>query len=311
MYHLFSVFENFTYRAVLEAVGFCLTNKYCGGLPRKRYCGGNEYIDELKILFQERALAALHLDGEKWGVNVQPLSSSPENFEVYASILRPHDRQMRCVSGTSVYFKSMLYRLNKSIGLVDYDMLEKTANLFRPKLIIAGVNAYPRDFDYPHDVGAFLMMNIAHISGLVASVVADTFEYCDIVSTTTHKNLLSTILISQVYRVVLITTQLGTCSLPEVCADPEIQGLPKSEEIISQNEVSRTSLVHFWSLWKENIEKLFEYLGSLESQELSNFPDHGEFCFNYFEARRKCYWKSEILSVGMKLMQTLEALLNL
>ncbi|KAL8108076.1 hypothetical protein AgCh_024497 [Apium graveolens] len=233
------------YAGHLQQLHQSLNNFRCRRL-KLRYCGGNEYIDELEILCQERALAALHLDGEKWGVNVKPLSSSPENFEVYASILRPHDRQMgldlpygghlshgfmtpkRCVSGTSVYFKSMLYRLNKSIGLVDYDMLEKTANLFRPKLIIAGVNAYPRDFDYPHDVGAFLMMNIAHISGLVASVVADTFEYCDIVSTTTHKNLLSTILISQVFRVVLITTQLGTCSLPEVCADPGIQGLPKS-----------------------------------------------------------------------------------
>ncbi|KAL8091463.1 hypothetical protein AgCh_033897 [Apium graveolens] len=176
------------------------------------YCGGNEYIDELEILCQERALTAFHLDGEKWGVNVQPLSSSPENFEVYAAILRPHDRLMgldlphgghlshgfmtpkRRVSGTSVYFESMIYRLNKSIGLVDYDMLEKTANLFKPKLIIVGASAYPRDFDYPRmrkiadDVGAFLMMNIAHISGLVvASVVADPFEYCDIVTTTTHK----------------------------------------------------------------------------------------------------------------------------
>lgn len=206
--------ENFTSRAVMEVVGSCLTNKYSEGLPGKRYYGGNEFIDEIETLCQRRALAAFHLDEEKWGVNVQPLSGSPANFEVYTALLKPHDRIMgldlphgghlshgfmtpkRRVSGTSIFFESMPYRLDESTGIVDYEMLEKTANLFRPKLIIAGASAYPRDFDYPRmrkiadAVGAFLMMDMAHISGLIAaSVVADPFEYCDVVTTTTHKSL--------------------------------------------------------------------------------------------------------------------------
>ncbi|KHN06938.1 Serine hydroxymethyltransferase, mitochondrial [Glycine soja] len=169
----------------MEAVGSCLTNKYSEGLPGKRYYGGNEYIDELETLCQQRALAAFHVDGNKWGVNVQTLSGSPANFAVFTAVLKPHDRIM--------------------LSLIDYDMLEKTATLFRPKLIIAGASAYPRDIDYPRmrklitsythgkiadEVGAFLMMDMAHISGLVAaSVLANPFEYCDIVTTTTHKSL--------------------------------------------------------------------------------------------------------------------------
>lgn len=206
--------ENFTSRAVMEVSGSCLTNKYSEGLPGKRYYGGNEYIDQIETLCQKRALQAYRLDETKWGVNVQPLSGSPANFEVYTALLNPHDRIMgldlphgghlshgfmtpkRRVSGTSIFFESMPYRLDESTGFVDYDMLEKSALLFRPKLIIAGASAYPRDFDYPRmrkiadSVGAFLMMDMAHISGLVAaSVVADPFEYCDVVTTTTHKSL--------------------------------------------------------------------------------------------------------------------------
>ena len=206
--------ENFASKAVREVLGSCLTNKYSEGTVGKRYYGGNEFIDQIETLCMDRALSLYDLDPEEWGVNVQPYSGSPANFEVYTALLNPHDRIMgldlpsgghlthgfqtakKKVSATSVYFESMPYIVSSDTGLIDYDDMEYRAKMFLPKLLIAGGSAYPREWDYKRmreiadSVGAKLMVDMAHISGLVAGRVVDSpFKYADIVTTTTHKSL--------------------------------------------------------------------------------------------------------------------------
>ncbi|OQS00929.1 serine hydroxymethyltransferase 1, mitochondrial precursor [Thraustotheca clavata] len=212
--------ENFTSRAVMDCLGSALTNKYAEGIPNARYYGGNEVIDKIETLCQTRALKAYGLNPEEWGVNVQPYSGSPANFAVYTALLRPHDRIMgldlpsgghlthgfytyskaentrKAVSATSVYFESLPYRVHPQTGLIDFDKLAESAALFKPALIVCGGSAYPRDWDYASfrkiadDNGTLLMCDMAHYSGLVATQEhASPFEYCDVVTTTTHKSL--------------------------------------------------------------------------------------------------------------------------
>uniref|UniRef100_A0A8C3W2Y0 Serine hydroxymethyltransferase n=1 Tax=Catagonus wagneri TaxID=51154 RepID=A0A8C3W2Y0_9CETA len=206
--------ENFASRAVLEALGSCLNNKYSEGYPGQRYYGGTEFIDELELLCQRRALQVYGLDPQCWGVNVQPYSGSPANFAVYTALVEPHGRIMgldlpdgghlthgfmtdkKKVSATSIFFESMPYKVDPDTGYINYAQLEENARLFRPKLIIAGTSCYSRNLDYARlrrvadDNGAYLMADMAHISGLVAAgVVPSPFEHCHVVSTTTHKTL--------------------------------------------------------------------------------------------------------------------------
>ncbi|PYH41917.1 glycine hydroxymethyltransferase SHM2 [Aspergillus saccharolyticus JOP 1030-1] len=206
--------ENFTSHAVFNALGSPMSNKYSEGYPGARYYGGNQHIDAIELTCQARALKAFNLDSEKWGVNVQCLSGSPANLQVYQALMRPHDRLMgldlphgghlshgyqtpsRKISAVSTYFETLPYRVNLETGIIDYDTLEANAELYRPKILVAGTSAYCRLIDYERmrkiadKVGAYLVVDMAHISGLIAAgVIPSPFEYADVVTTTTHKSL--------------------------------------------------------------------------------------------------------------------------
>ena len=198
----------------MQANGSILTDKYSEGLPGARYYGGNEYIDKLERLTQERALKAFDLDPAVWGVNVQPYSGSTANFAAFTALLQPQDRVMglglpdgghlthgyytakKKITASSIYFQSFPYQVNRETGYIDYERLRTNANLFKPRLVVCGGSAYPRDWDYKtidsiaREQGAYMLCDMAHISGLVAAKEQNNpFEYCDVVTTTTHKTL--------------------------------------------------------------------------------------------------------------------------
>lgn len=194
--------ENFVCKAVMEALGSFLTNKYSEGMPGARYYGGNQYIDEIETLCCERALTAFGLDSESWGVNVQPYSCTSANFAVYTGVLLPGDRIMgldtpsggntshgcylpngRKMSGASIFFESLPYKIDPKTGYIDYDKLEEKALDYRPKILICGGSSYPREWEYPRlrkiadKCGAVLLCDMAQISGLIAAKVKFFIPY--------------------------------------------------------------------------------------------------------------------------------------
>ena len=197
--------ENFASPAVIAAMGSILTNKYAEGLPGKRYYGGCHYIDELEQLCIDRAKA---LFGAEFA-NVQPHSGAQANAAVQLALLQPGDTLMGMslangghlshgspanISGK--YYNVVSYDVNHETGLIDYDEIRDLAKKNQPKLMIAGASAYPRAIDFKlfadiaHEVGAVLMVDMAHIAGLVAGGAhQNPVPYADIVTTTTHKTL--------------------------------------------------------------------------------------------------------------------------
>ena len=197
--------ENIVSRAVMEAQGSILTNKYAEGYPAHRYYCGCEYVDEIESLAQERAKKLFNAQF----VNVQPHSGSQANMAVYFALLTAGDTIMGMsldagghlthgskVSMSGKLFNAVQYGVREDNGLIDYDEVERLALDSKPKLIIAGGSAYPRQIDFArfkeiaNKVGAYLMVDMAHFAGLVAGGEhPNPLDYADVVTTTTHKTL--------------------------------------------------------------------------------------------------------------------------
>lgn len=197
--------ENFASEQVIKAMGTCLTNKYAEGLPRRRYYGGCEVVDQIEQLAIDRAK---ELFGAEWA-NVQPHSGAQANAAVMLAVLKPGDKLLgfnlshggHLTHGSPVNFSGKLYNpsfysVEKETGRIDYDVMEKTAIEEKPKLIIAGASACSRDWDYERmrsiadKIGALLLADIAHPAGLIAAgLLNDPLPHCHIVTTTTHKTL--------------------------------------------------------------------------------------------------------------------------
>ena len=197
--------ENIVSKAVMKAQGSVLTNKYAEGYPGKRYYGGCEYVDVVEQLAIDRAKK---LFGAEYA-NVQPHSGAQANMAVFFALLQPGDTVMGMnltdgghlthgspVNMSGKYFHIVPYGVDQETERIDYDALQKTAEECRPKLIVAGASAYARIIDFPRlaeiakSVGAYLMVDIAHIAGLVAAGLHPSpVPYADVVTTTTHKTL--------------------------------------------------------------------------------------------------------------------------
>ncbi|MCY4161548.1 MAG: serine hydroxymethyltransferase [Flavobacteriaceae bacterium] len=197
--------ENFTSQDVLYATGSILTNKYAEGYPGKRYYGGCQIVDQIEQLAIDRAKELFQVQF----ANVQPHSGSQANTAVYSTFLKPHDSILgfdlahggHLTHGSPVNFSGLLYDahfygVGKESNTIDYDLLESKAKSVKPKLIIAGASAYPRDIDYEafrniaEKVGATLLADISHPAGLIAAgLLNNPFPHCHVVTTTTHKTL--------------------------------------------------------------------------------------------------------------------------
>lgn len=197
--------ENFVSDQVMQAMGSCLTNKYAEGYPGHRYYGGCQVVDEAELLAIDRIK---EIYGAEYA-NVQPHSGAQANMAVFMSVLRPGDKFLGLnlahgghlshgspVNFSGLMFQALEYNVKEDTGLVDYDQMEEVARRERPRLIVGGASAYSREWDYARmrrladEIGAILMIDMAHPAGLIAAGLLDNpVKYAHIVTSTTHKTL--------------------------------------------------------------------------------------------------------------------------
>lgn len=241
--------ENYTYPEVRSAVGSVLMHKYSEGTVGKRYYQGNEFIDEIEKLCKQRALDLFKLNPNKWSVNVQALSGTPANLAIMNALLQPGDSILslylydgghlshgwsykgKAITLSSKIFKINFYNIDPKTGEFDYNQIVKIAKKVKPKLIITGGTAYPREVNHQKisaiakSIGAYYLADVSHEAGLIAAGVNKSpFKYADVVMMTTHKTLRGP-------RGALIFSRSGLSDLIDSSVFPGIQGGPHNETI--------------------------------------------------------------------------------
>jgi glycine hydroxymethyltransferase len=254
--------ENITSRAVREAVGSVMTDKYAEGYPGKRYYGGCEYYDEVERLAIERAKQLFGAEH----ANVQPHSGANANMAVYFAVLQPGDTYMaldlaqggHLTHGSPVNFSGILYKVvhygvRRDTETIDYDQLRELARAHRPKLIVGGATVYPREIDWAalraiaDEVGAYLMADIAHPAGLIAAgEYPSPIPYADFVTTTTHKTLRGP-------RGGMILCRAEYAALIDKTVFPGLQGGPLMHQIAGKAVCFHEALQPEFKLYQQQV----------------------------------------------------------
>ncbi|MEX0934099.1 MAG: serine hydroxymethyltransferase [Candidatus Paceibacterota bacterium] len=289
--------ENYVSNDVRSALGSVLVNKYSEGYPAERYYAGNNVIDEVECLAQHRALSLFSLADEEWNVNVQPLSGTPANLAIYSALVPLGGKIMgmklshgghlshgHSISLTGKLWKQVPYGVSRESELLDYEEIGKQAEKEKPKIIVAGFTAYPRAVDFKafrtiaDSVGAYLVADISHIAGLIATGYHPSpFLYADVVMSTTHKSLRGP-------RSALIFSRLGSgpsgselASKIDKAVFPGLQGGPHENQIaavaVALREAAEPEFKKYIGEVLKNAKALADELGSLGWRLISGGTD--------------------------------------